>query len=430
MIKTNRSKKVQEGVLIGILVLIWLAALGFYWSVDPIREPNWHTLASLILFYLLLWGIVFLCTNVSKIEKVQRFLLTSVSIALTVGLLEFLALAKILDFRLVLGTPIEEPWKHPDNLLDPKLLHIHKPYYSGRFNGIAYRYDQHGMRNEVDLKASDIVVTGDSFIEGWKVSSTDLLTSHLAKQLGSTVANLGQSWYGPQQELELLRRYGLQLHPKVCVWAFYEGNDLWDMQRYNRAIRNWENFSKKLHSFRERSFTKNGVLGARRIFDLLRNYDVDYDTKLAEISAVFEESDGRKARIYFVGERTSLSASDYEALEELRPILGQAYKLCHANGAKFLFVFIPIKFRIYSGFVKFNANAQPLNWVNNDLPKMLEAIVREEAPSGKFLDLTPAFIEEARHGSLVYFPGYDTHWSPEGHRVAADAIANFLKQWK
>ena len=430
MIKTNRSKKVQVGVLIGILVLIWLAALVFYWSVDPIRQSNWRTLASVILSYLLLWGIVFLCSNVSKIEKVQRFLLTSVSVALTVGLLEFLVLLNIVDFRLVLGTPIEEPWKHPDNLLDPKLLHIHKPHDRLLYNGIEYRYDQYGLRNEVDLEASDIVVIGDSFIEGWKVSSTDLLTSHLAKQLGRTVANLGQSWYGPQQELELLRRYGLQLHPKVCIWAFYEGNDLSDVHRYNRATRDWENFSKRLHSFRQRSFTRNAVLAVSRIFDLLRNYDVDYDTKLAEISAVFEESDGRKARIYFVGERTSLSASDYEALEELRLILGQAYKLCHANGAKFLFVFIPIKFRIYSGFVKFHANAQPLNRVNNDLPKMLEAIVREEIPSGKFLVLTPAFIEEARHGSLVYFPGYDTHWSPEGHRVAADAIANFLKKWK
>ncbi len=422
MIKTNRSKKVQEGVLIGILVTIWLAALVFYWSVDPIREPNWHTLASIILSYLLLCGIVFLCSNASKIEKVQRFLLTSVSVALTVGLFEFLALANIVDFRIALGAPIYE--------FDPKLLYVPKAYERFWWQGIEYQYDQHGLRNEVDLESADIVVTGDSFIEGWNVSATDLLTYHLRKQLDCTVANLAHSGYGPQQELELLQRYGLRLNPKVCIWTFYEGNDLWDVQGYNRAIKNWENFSKRLHSFRERSFTKNAVLAVRRILESVWQGGAANQARLKKISGVFEGSDGRKTLMYFLDEGRSLSASDYEALEKLRAILGQAYELCRADGAKFLFVFIPIKFRIYNGFVKFNTDAKPLNWVINDLPERLEVIVREEAPSGKFLDLTPAFIEEARHGSLVYFPGDDVHWLPEGHRVAASEIAHFLKQWK
>jgi hypothetical protein len=50
------------------------------------------------------------------------------------------------------------------------------------------------------------VVVGDSFIEGGGVSAADLLTTRLQELTGRTVANVAQSWYGPQQELELLRR--------------------------------------------------------------------------------------------------------------------------------------------------------------------------------------------------------------------------------
>jgi hypothetical protein len=37
------------------------------------------------------------------------------SLALTVGALELLALLDLVDYRLVLGIPITEPWRHPRN---------------------------------------------------------------------------------------------------------------------------------------------------------------------------------------------------------------------------------------------------------------------------------------------------------------------------
>lgn len=79
MIKNNRSQQVRKGVLISILIFIWLAALVFYWSVDP-RFVTRHFLASIFLSYLLLWSLVFLLSNQSKTEVAQRFLLASVSV--------------------------------------------------------------------------------------------------------------------------------------------------------------------------------------------------------------------------------------------------------------------------------------------------------------------------------------------------------------
>src|SRR5262245_31524235 len=162
-IKNSRSQEVRKAVLIGIFVFIWLGALIFYWSADP--TSNRHFLAGILLSYLVLWSLILFWSNTAKVENAQRFLLTSGSVALTVGLLEFLVLADLVDFRVTLGT-LEAPVEHPDNLLDPKLLHIHRPHLQTRYEGIDYRYDQHGLRNEVDLDAADIVVIGDSFVEG------------------------------------------------------------------------------------------------------------------------------------------------------------------------------------------------------------------------------------------------------------------------
>ena len=425
----RRFPQKPKGALISLLVFLCLGALAFYWSGAP--EPTYHTLASLILSYLVLWGAIFLWSNASKVEQANRFLLTGTSIALIVGFIELLVVAGILDFRTILSTPVREPWHHPDNLLDPKLLHIHKPHDRWLWYGIDYRYDQYGLRNDSDLNTADVVVVGDSFVEGLGVSSADLLTTHLAKHLNRPVANLGQSWYGPQQELELLRRYGLRFTPKVCVWVFFEGNDLADISRYTWATQDWETFSKDFHSFRQRSFTKNAILALDRLFYSIHTQKVHQDSRETEkeISGVFTSSSGHKARLYFHNKGHHLSSGDYSALEDLRSILGQAHKLCHAERAKFLVVFAPTKFRVYKDFVEFDPQAQPRYWVTNNLPTVIEAIVHEDLPEAGFLDLTTALVGQALHGPLLY-KDYDSHWSPEGHRVAATAIANFMSHWE
>lgn len=358
----------------------------------------------------------------------QRLLVSTVAVALTLGCFELLVLAHLVDFRSVLGTPIAEPWSHPDNLLDPKLLHIREPHYRRRFDGIEYRYDRHGLRNEVDLETADVVVIGDSFVEGWKVSAADLLTAELARRSDLTVANLGQSWYGPQQELELLRRWGVPLHPKACVWAFYEGNDLRDVERYRAATRDWEAFAGRLHTFEQRSFTTNAVLAVRRIVDPAPPGDEPDQATVAKLSGVFAAPGGTKTTMTFLPEWHGPAVPEHTsaALEEVYASLASACELCRAGGAEFLVVFIPTKYRVYGALTTFPPEAEPSRWVVDRLPETLHATLLETLPDAKFLDLTVAFTEEAKRGSMLYFPGWDTHWTPAGHRIAATAIAERL----
>ena len=54
----------------------------------------------------------------------------------------------------------------------------------------------------------------------------------VAQSTGLSVINLARGAYGPQQELIVLKRYGLSYEPRVVVWQLFEGNDLADAEAF------------------------------------------------------------------------------------------------------------------------------------------------------------------------------------------------------
>jgi hypothetical protein len=400
-----------------------LGALVLFAVASPSRFPNVHVLAGLAALYLLAWGALLAFARKRRGELARGFAVTTAAFLLGVGLLETLVLFHVADFRVLFGTPAAQPWSHPGNLVDPTLLHLHRPHDDFVWDGVRYQYDQHGFRNRPDPRAADVVLIGDSFVEGWGVTAPELVTSRLASDLHRPVANLGQSWYGPQQELEVLRRFGLPLHPRACVWAFFEGNDLQDVERYQEALPIWSELSKRNHSFALRSFTRNALYALRRLGRTSGGQDAT--GTLAYPYGVFRESDGREVRMYFEYKSHRLSSREMGDLGVVRHVLGEAGDLCRRQGARFLVVFVPSKDRIYLDRARFAADAEPLHWEKNDLPDRLAAAVRQADPDAGFLDLTPVFRQRAARGEVLYFL-QDTHWSPLGHAIAADAIATRL----
>lgn len=95
---------------------------------------------------------------------------------------------------------------------------------------ITFTYDKWGYRNAVDMEHADIVLIGDSYVEGWYVSDEETVASRLSARLGRPVANLGVAGYGTLQELRVLEGDALARQPEVVVWFFFEGNDLYDDQ--------------------------------------------------------------------------------------------------------------------------------------------------------------------------------------------------------
>jgi hypothetical protein len=388
-----------------------------------VRYPNLFVLSCLLAAYLLAWGGVLLLARRRRGEIVKGFVVTSATLVCAVLFLETLVALHLADFRVLFGTPAAQPWSHPGNLVDPALLHLHRPHDDFVWDGVRYRYDRNGFRNAVDVSGADVVVIGDSFVEGWGVTADELVTSRLAADLGrARVVNLGQSWYGPQQELEVLRRFALPLHPRTCVWAFFEGNDLQDVQRYAAASKVWPELSRRNHSFFLRSFTKNALHRLRRVLE--ERLGEDATGTLGYPSGVFRERGGANVRIFFEYKAHRLTAVEEGALGEVRRVMGEAGRLCRARGADLLVVFVPTKDRVYKRLCRFEAGAEPLRWASNDLPRRIGGLAGKDGAS--FLDLTPGFAEKAARGDVLYFPR-DSHWSPAGHAAAAAAIAGAIR---
>jgi hypothetical protein len=169
------------------------------------------------------------------------------------------------------------------NKSDDELIHVHHPNsrYTGEVAGdlvqwgipsptryiVDVVYDHNGFRNSEDYRQADVVAIGDSFIEGAETAESATMVAQMGRQLGVVAANLGQSNYGPQQELIVLKRYGLPLSPKVVVWFFFGGNDLNDIDSYELHRQN----RYPTHLLKSRSFTRNALHALARMTTLPRS---------------------------------------------------------------------------------------------------------------------------------------------------------------
>ena len=363
----------------------------------------------------------------------QRVLLAAASVGFVLFCIELPALIGVLDYRTVIG-PYHMWWA--PNVKDPELLAIHRPHarQTGEARGgdaaSSYQiptgdqtkfrwdvtYDRNGFRNRQDLESADIVVIGDSFVEGLTVSDAELGTSQLARLEGKVVANLGQSTYGPLQEQIVFKRYGLPLQPRVVVWMFFEGNDLQDVIAYRH---DFDHPASYWHAAWARSFSRSAYQAAKRIFD------PPAGPLGVKREGIYEAANGKPVTTYFMYKSKPLSAEELRAAGDTVQTLAAVEKLCAAHQTQLVFVFVPTKFRVLHSFCQFPAESECRNWMPTDLPERLQNGLRAAAPEVGYLDLTPSLVAAAAEGELPYYPD-DEHWSPVGHKVAAAAIHEYL----
>jgi lysophospholipase L1-like esterase len=145
---------------------------------------------------------------------------------------------------------------------------------------------------------------------------------------------------------------------------------------------------------------------------------------------VFRTAEGQEISMHFLMyerlRNDSWSPQHAAALRRVRTILQQAHELTQRQGATLVVAFIPLSLRVYKDIVQCTDGSTCATWAVNDLPRRFEMAVTEISDRIPYVDLTPLFIDEARRGRLSYLPD-DTHWSSEGHRVAAEAIAKSVR---
>jgi lysophospholipase L1-like esterase len=407
-----------------------------------------HLLGWLPIVYLAAWGPYLLCSRLGPVARGARFGACTASVLAAVGVFELPAALGFVDYLDAFATPTP-PWRRWGNVADAELIYARKGHRGARLrfrgadvnlmSGVTpstvydcdLRLDAHGFRNPADLATADVVLVGDSFVEGLQVAASDLVSARLGERTGRTVANLGRTGYGPQQELHVLRRFGLPLKPQTCVWFFYEGNDLQDADSYDagRAAARHVVRGGGSEDLYARSFTRNALALA------VRRWLRPEPTRPARLyTGRTVDGTGRPAEIVFscgVHEGVDLPAvprGESPALEKVRDVLGEAEALCAGQGIDLVVVFVPTKFRVYGPRCSFAPESPCRSWRVDDLPRALGEAVRTVSDRIGFLDLTPRLQDESCRRPLLYLPD-DTHWSAEGHGVVAEAVAKRLNRF-
>ncbi len=237
-----------------------------------------------------------------------------------------------------------------------------------------------------------ILVLGDSFSFGTEVSDDETYSHYLETELADTqVLNLGVQGYGHDQMLLYLEQAGLRYHPDVVLLGFV----------YPDIYRNlWTFFA-----FAKPKFTliPNGLK--------LTNVPVPtpeqilarepYHSKALDVATIVQD---RFLWVAGVNERRAQVLS--------RAILDEVIAKVRGIGAVPVFLYMPVYHEVQDSSTAMNAH---------------EAFLQDYCQSRGIgcVFVRQHFRSAAAHGVKLEAR---FHWTPEMHRMAADDLANYLKQ--
>jgi len=331
--------------------------------------------------------------------------------------------------------------------------------------------DKNGFRNKVVPEVADIVTIGDSFTEGTDVDDNDIWPKLVADQSNKTLYNIGVSGTDPLDYFMTFERFGVAKKPKTVICMIYEGNDFRADGRPEDRMRN-EKEGKLSFSQQIRAWKKSSPLITTmrtKMEEWFETKQINEVQETAETAATAGGAEGAKGakysnwlpvavpgekseRYYFFAPKRLVSFYyDKEWFENsdlwgnVRLPLDKIVKISKDNKIDLVIVYAPTKPKVILPLIKDTVSAEQFHYYaslkqdvggdaeafKQDLFKNLNSlntVVKEycAANSVGFIDLTQPLRDRARKGDQVYFT-YDQHWSPIGHKIAADAISEYLK---
>lgn len=290
-----------------------------------------------------------------------------------------------------------------------------------RSDHVIITYDRRGYRNATELNRADIVLIGDSYVEGSYVSDDQIVSSLLQARLSRPVANLGVAGYGTAQELVVLKRDAMPFEPRAVIWFFFEGNDLYNDHQFanvllaSREVRAtpWTDG----HRWWRRSLMRHAQGQLRLIlYPLVPTYCPHFGTMII--------GPHRGQKILFWPE-AAVTWTEFERdrWEQAQHTLREAVRITREHGVKLLLVHVPIKFRVYRDFIGFSPGSELSDWTLSPLPDLFAQFCRTEELA--CLDLTGVLRDAVRAGRMPHAPA-DSHWSPEGHQLVARRLEEML----
>ncbi len=284
-----------------------------------------------------------------------------------------------------------------------------------------YKGDEFGFHNPEGVYRNneiDIVMTGDSFTEGWSVKSNENISAVLRK-LGFNVVNIGKSGNGPLLELAALKEYAEPLRPKIVLWI-YCTNDI-------SNLRDEISSSLLMKYLSEDDFSQNLLSRQDEIDSVLINF-VRREMKIereksADYSAIrILKLHNLRSKIKLIA-RSPLTKQEQkqkhkqkhkQELAVFKNILEKSRKMVSGWGGRLYFVYLPAFAEYSTGnehtFREFVlSTATELNIPVIDIHKEVFA------PHPDPLSLSPLFKTQG------------LHYNAEGYRLVAETIGKRIE---
>jgi hypothetical protein len=316
--------------------------------------------------------------------------------------------------------------------------------------------DANGFRNLSVLPQYDILAVGDSFVAGSNISDDQTWTALLAKATHQTVYNLGVGGSGPPTYMSNFVYFGLNFKPRIALFMIYEGNDFKEdvVLTEPRTPTFKERIAEHFHTaFKSSPVTKGLDRLSKDVFEKLGSTRPlpRYQAKLGFMPIAVN---GGEKTHYYSFDPKRLIYLDYSVDEftnspewqATAKILRQIITISRERNIKPVFIYAPSTPHVVMPLVKDNIPAEQLRFFASFKQKHLPPAEQFKQQIYANLDseqtvvlnlcrsqgidclaLTDALRSETASGVQTYFT-YDQHWTPDGHRIAADAIAQFLRE--
>ncbi len=320
-------------------------------------------------------------------------------------------------------------------------------------NSKGLRDYEHTYEKPADV--TRVLVLGDSFIEALQVELDDSFAGALQSTLNGDsggvglrrrveVINAGVSGYGTDNALLFFEHEGYRYQPDLVLLGFYLGNDVrnnwhvleerdaggarkphYEVTADGLAVRRYPFAEHTRWSTRARVFlNRHSRLYAliRESANRLRRGGAPPDDASARtISSVPLDLELFQARPPAVWD---------DAWNVTRAILGELNDRVEESGAMFMAFAIPTAAQVdeaaWNEKVASTEVLRAVDWAMEAPNARFAEICRQERI--RCLDLLPALrAEAAAAGRAPYFPE-DSHWNEAGHRAAAGAVADAIRE--
>ena len=325
-----------------------------------------------------------------------------------------------------------------------------------RINSRGYRGREYPWDSAAGFR---ILGLGDSFTFGFGVEEDDSYLARLERALADRhveVINAGLAGMGPDNEARLLAADGPGLRPDLVLVGFYVGNDLIDALTGVQRTRLRNGAPMMPDAVMERWYRP---LRPGRIVPvpLARprptglDLPIPFKDFLRRHSHLYRLVTGRVARLHLAWRRFQAGPASPPPVAEYNPFGPEAFCLrsyppefeaawekataalaeikawCDGHDARLLVVVIPTRAQVYPERWDEVRRRFALHEEDFDLEKPQRILAERAAARGiALIDLLPVLrAARADGGPPLYFPR-DTHWTPRGHQVAADAILRQL----